>query len=404
MHHVAVELAWPSAWPEPPKHMSFTTLSAFESCPLRWALSRGKYDGLWSGDGYPPKINSASIIGQVIHRVIETVSFRARSGTGTEFGSRILTVVRNGGGFTKLIDEALHDVLDQYTDNPRAARLLTQYQFGKLQLPATIRTKVQSLLRGLANYPVTSSTSSANFAKSQSRKPLSQGLYSEISLYADQFNWSGKVDLISIATDGTSLEDVKTGVEKDADREQIIVYAWLWWRDDARNPDHKLPTRLSIRYLDRIVDVPAPSESELVKLEQRIVKQTSRMIADIANSHFEPRPDMKTCRYCDVRQLCDAYWREIVGPIEISNDRSIDVEAQFVDAIGTDAWVVDTQKTSSDTSAIYHLRGELPKLSIPAGTTLRILDVVLPDPVGGELNDETPILQLRNYSELFIIP
>ncbi len=208
MHHAVTELAWPSAWPGAPKYMSFSTLSAFESCPLRWALSRAKYDGLWPGDGYPAKINSASIIGQVIHRVIETVSFRARSGAGSEFGSRILTVVRNRGGFTTLIDEALNDVLGQYLGNPRAARLLTQYQSGKLQLPPTVRTKVQSLLRDIAHYPVTSSASSAGFAKSQSqsRKPLSQGLYSEITLYADRFNWYGKVDLVSIAADGASLE------------------------------------------------------------------------------------------------------------------------------------------------------------------------------------------------------
>ncbi len=162
------------------------------------------------------------------------------------------------------------------------------------------------------------------------------------------------------------------------------------------------PTRLIIRYVDRIVDVPAPSESELVEFEQRIVKRTSGITTDIANSDFKPRPDAKICRYCDVRQLCDAYWREIVDPIEVSSDQSIDVEVRFVDVIGTNAWVVDAKKASSDTSAIYHLRGGLPKPSITTGTTLRILDVALTDPIGGELKDEAPILQLRNHSEIFV--
>ena len=49
--------------------MSFSVLAEIESCAFRWGLTRGQYDGLWSGRGYPSKPNAVSIVGQVIHRV-----------------------------------------------------------------------------------------------------------------------------------------------------------------------------------------------------------------------------------------------------------------------------------------------------------------------------------------------
>lgn len=383
--------------------MSFSALFEFEACPLCWALTRADYDGLWSGDGYPRRLNTASIRGQVVHRVVELVAARSRSEISTELGARILGVVRNAGGFTSLIDSALHDVLIRYEDNPRAARILSQFQTGELQLPSAVRTQVQSLLRGLSNYPATNSPPTVESTDSPKRRPLSQGLYSEVSVLVKQFNWFGKIDLVSISSDGAALEDIKTGIEKDADVEQIIVYAWLWWRDTARNPDLNLPTRLRLRYVDRVVDVPFPNESDLLALENTILERTSRMSSVIVSNRFEPRPDVDTCRYCDVRQLCDAFWQDQSDQREFVPDRSIDIEVRFIRALSESAWVVETPKTNLDKATTYRLRGALPKPPVPTGTRLRILGVVLREPDPGGLGDEVATLQLRNHSELFLV-
>jgi hypothetical protein len=59
--------AAPAAWPAAPAEMTVTTLGGIESCPRRWALGAAHNPELWSGRGYPPRVQLGALSGTVVH-------------------------------------------------------------------------------------------------------------------------------------------------------------------------------------------------------------------------------------------------------------------------------------------------------------------------------------------------
>lgn len=51
----------PTTWPAPPAEMSVSVHAEIEECPRRWALSAADYPGLWSGRGYPPRLQVSTL-------------------------------------------------------------------------------------------------------------------------------------------------------------------------------------------------------------------------------------------------------------------------------------------------------------------------------------------------------
>ncbi|MGB7933921.1 MAG: PD-(D/E)XK nuclease family protein [Gammaproteobacteria bacterium] len=236
-------------------------------------------------------------------------------------------------------------------------------------------------------------------------KALPYGLYPEITLYARNSNWFGKIDILSIGSVDITIEDIKTGKAKDADREQLLIYAWLWWRDDKRNPNSRLPTHLRIRYLDSSLEVPVLNESELVKFERDLADRTARAVATIAGELREARPDVEICRFCGVRQLCDVYWSDVVTDGSAGVGRHGDVEAELVRVLSRKTWQIEVGAGSSfapSTKAL--LRGPLPENLAGNGSTLRILNAMFVEPTGDQPPDEMPVVQLLAQSELFVRP
>lgn len=183
--------------------MSFSALKSLESCPLRWALGHAQYVDLWSGKGYPAKTRTAAIVGQVIHGAVEAVVKEAKQLTGGVLRARMIQAVRERGGFSALIEEVLAQILKEYAENPRMSPLLDQYKRGRTLLPPTVRTAIQSLLKKVAETSiwVPDSTTPRSSQDDSAVKALSNGLYTEMPLYASHTNWYGKIDLLSIDED-----------------------------------------------------------------------------------------------------------------------------------------------------------------------------------------------------------
>jgi hypothetical protein len=64
----------PSAWPEAPPWMSFSTLLGLETCPRRWALSAAEYPSVWSKRGYPRPLQPAALEGTIVHLSLQRVT------------------------------------------------------------------------------------------------------------------------------------------------------------------------------------------------------------------------------------------------------------------------------------------------------------------------------------------
>src|SRR4051794_31117693 len=112
----------PDKWPSPPDEMTFTALKAIEACPRQWALSAAEYPGLWVKHGYPPKLAISALVGIVSHAVVErlTREFVVAGCAGIR-DSGSIAVMKSLGGYSAVIEAAIHSALDASKQNPRAA-------------------------------------------------------------------------------------------------------------------------------------------------------------------------------------------------------------------------------------------------------------------------------------------
>ena len=64
----------PTAWPEAPLWMSFSTLIELEICPRRWALTAAKYSNLWNNRAYPSVPQPSALEGTVVHLSLQKIT------------------------------------------------------------------------------------------------------------------------------------------------------------------------------------------------------------------------------------------------------------------------------------------------------------------------------------------
>ena len=130
-----------------------------------------------------------------------------------------------------------------------------------------------------------------------------RGALSELHLSHPTIPFHGIIDLIWLDNGKPVILDFKTGAVREHHRDQVLQYAVLWWRCSG-----VLPMRAEVRYPGKLVAEPL-TRTLLEKVEQELelrVKEGSRKLAD---------PPAKAspgehCRYCDVRQFCDDFWRD----------------------------------------------------------------------------------------------
>jgi hypothetical protein len=151
------------------------------------------------------------------------------------------------------------------------------------------------------------------------------------------------------------------------------VYAVLWRLDDELNPSGRVVDRLVLAYDSHDVDVPPPSAQEVDALGREL--SARRQTAEVALAARPPaaRPSPETCRFCNVRHLCDAYW--LGDALAVSDDGQFgDAELKIVRQHGATSWdavVVRALDLPAKTPAL--LRLQLPTEFKP-GTRVRVLD------------------------------
>ena len=111
----------------------------------------------------------------------------------------------------------------------------------------------------------------------------------------------GKPDLVS----RQEIIEYKTGKEEEIHIQQILFYAYLWWKKHSTLPDS-----LKIIYTKTkiIKEVPLPTESELNQYEEELRKNITTYTSQITQEEITASPDHTKCKHCSVKQLCNEYW------------------------------------------------------------------------------------------------
>ena len=397
----------PAEWPPFPETMSVSVLNELESCPRRWALAAASYPDVWSGRGYPPALVIPRMAGTIVHAVLEViVAAMVRNGCGSVQGPDAVGVMRELGGYTKLIGRAIEDVLQPHSVNPRAAHRRAdatrtlQNQIGKL------RARVQSLLSNV-NLPPRASADPAGDRPSRGRfrRPLPVGVSPEVELIASSIGWKGKADLITLIDDLCEILDFKTGQEHDAHRLQLQVYSLLWFLDEQLNPTQRLATRLTLSYADREVSVPALSSAELRILEQALSERVA--LARQASSEQPPlaRPALENCGNCDVRHLCDAYWtistQALLRADVAAGGSIVDAELTISRRIGAGIWEARVRVWTGPAPADrIFLRSPDPTLDLRPGDVIRVVGGRTWQPVD---DPAAPSINVSSTSEVYLL-
>lgn len=422
MSETEIEAVWyirlPHNWAGTPEWMSFSRLREIEACPRRWSLNSASYPEIWSRRGYPPKIYLAPLAGQIIHAALETITNALnRAGCISVTDEHFVRVMRELGGYTKIVEETIKSIFKNLQENPRFANR-SNYISAKLRtsVPA-LREQLQILtgklrLQGGFVSPVACGPRSN---RGSARSALSNGIYSEIELRVDQLRWRGFVDALTLSDASCELVDYKTGMPKPEHEEQIRLYNLLWARDAQLNPTGRPVDRLTLAYPTIDIAVEPPTGSQLDILEQEIIARTN-IVLNLARQTPPPAvPNINNCRYCPVRQLCDDYWtpqvqqilaQEVLRELPATGEDLIDLEVDKLEQQTPLSWsavVLLCRVIPTRSQVLIRLSESTPILQIifSKGTRIRILDALLIDQPEAEVTITS--VHLTKMSEAFIV-
>lgn len=361
----------PAVWPPPPKRMSYTALHDIETCPLRWGLRQAVYPDVWAGMGYPPSPASATIAGHVVHVVLERIvraigtAREAQSPGGDASpgaGDPMVLVVgalRTLGGISAVLESVICETVEGWEANPRIAPRAKELASDlQRQLPA-LRTRVQHFLNrvDLKRVSLSRSSNAGTPTDDDKARQLAPGLYAEVPLVNDELGWYGKADLLRVsaatdAADDSEIVDFKTGLPKPDHALQLRIYALLWAREQRRNPSGRRVRKLTVLYGSGPVEVPPPvTDEDLDGVAHELTERTAEARAAIQQHPPVARPSREACEWCDVRQMCPAYWapatRDLIAPSHESPRHQVDLGVQIVQRQGAWSWIAHVQEVGA---------------------------------------------------------
>jgi hypothetical protein len=396
----------PATWPKPPEDMTVSALREIEACPRRWSLASAEYPELWTGRGYPPRLQLSSLAGSVVHLVLETLTKELiRAGCPTVRDETATQVMRALGGYTKVVNDCIDRVVARFAGNPRATHLLDN-AVGSLRAKAPeLRAQAQLFLGRVGLPPV--GKRGAQVAVGGRHGALLKGVYTEVELRARQMAWKARADLMVLSEEICEIIDFKTGLEDDRHGFQLQVYALIWNRDPDLNPSGRRADRLILAYPRRDIEVAAPSAVQLDALEQAVLLRGNSARRAVSSWPPEARPTQENCCFCEVRQLCDRYWAaetqsalgkapRLVGtPFE-------DFELTITDRHGPSSWnaiVTASRSSAPGRQVLLRAREGIP--TFRPGQRIRLLDAYMSPTLGG---DEMPLVAtMGTLSEAYTV-
>jgi hypothetical protein len=393
----------PVSWPPPPEEMTVTAYEEINTCPRRWALRTADYPDLWQGQGYPPKLQVHAVKGSAVHLAVETITRKLiLAGCPSVQDPRATSVLKELGGYTKIVTDCVQRILKRFADNPRSTRLMDSAERALRGQTPDMRMRVQSILARLRLPPLPEVHEHSGVASVKVRRPLTIGAYPEVELRAPRIRWKGKADLLVITNEICEITDFKTGAPDEAHRFQVQMYALLWSLDDELNPTHRAVSRLVLAYSTGDVEVGLLREDQLRVFEKDLLERRESADAALALQPPEARPTLESCRFCGVRHLCDVYWSQ---DNQVGRPRS---EARFSDAqltilrrhgpMSFDAVLEPTADSVIGKSALLRVQESL---ELEPGRCFRVLDAGIA--VDSDDTAQPVIVTLAMFSEIYAV-
>lgn len=387
-------------WPAVPALWSYSSLKDMETCPLRWMLARAQYPELWDRPGYPQAPAAATLFGDIVHAAVEVVlQALAAAGCPSSGSAEVVAVLRTLGGYTAILEQALSYRLQRLVGNPRLTEArLHAYRRTLTERLQEARVQVQTIISRTALLPTPplSPVEAYGDAKSE-RRALGVGAHPEVELVADDLRLHGRIDLLVVAATHAEITDFKTGDADPSHVQQLRTYALLWDLDRVANPT-RLPTaELVIEYPDQQVRQAAPSAADLRTVEGEIADRIARADAEIIRQQPAAKPDVETCRFCQVRHLCDDYWRQVApSPLAVQVAEWFDYEGVLTAAVGVRGWAA-TGPGGNGPDVL--LRTAVPESDLRVGDRVRVLGVRrAADPDSDDIE-----VGMTVYSELHVV-
>lgn len=404
------DVTGPSEQTPAPEWMSFHVYKQALRCPLSVSLKRSSYDQLWSGYGYPSRPNAAAVSGLVVHDAAETILKKlVQAGVSSLMDPRAMPILKEQGGFTKVLERSLNTFFTDQAANPRFEQFRNELHRNVKQKLPQMRATLQALL---VSHVWTSSMNnikdlppdavSARHEAPHPRFALSPGTFVEIDLEDKPAKWRGRVDIIEVSENGCSITDLKSGSTSKEHEEQLLVYTMLWREDQDRNPSHLPVLSLAIVYADGKVDVSIPDKSAMIAFREELLS-SSEAVRKALNAPIIPaNPTLDNCRYCPVKLLCDPHWRSLS---EIGLDGLLsDNEVSLIEPRGDRAWLATVTASPilpiNSQVVIRNYEGGKPFWGeMKVGYTVRLTDGRVSAPEA----DELPVINLSMMSEALFV-
>jgi hypothetical protein len=279
--------------PTSPAYWSFSALALWRECPRRWWLENARYGR--ERFRYPRRVHSDAIEGTIVHRLLDQFASYLRAGMVN--GAQEYAQLRADFPIRRELLAALEAECNALSDNPRVDVQQLRARVSMDKCLNEFRKAAPALWKDWKG-SATLRNAHAPSARGVMRSPSA----TEKWLQAESPRIAGKADVIVRGV----LIDYKTGVPSELHWQQLRFYAllhWLVYGQAART------LRVIYSTTGDVVSQDAPSESDLRRDAEQLkveIGEVDLLLMSEAPPVAKPAPDL--CKWCSVRQLCDAYW------------------------------------------------------------------------------------------------
>jgi CRISPR/Cas system-associated exonuclease Cas4 (RecB family) len=375
------DLRVPSRWAAPPKQFSFSSLQTITGCPRRWQLVHSEWG---TCSRFPERAHPTAVEGQIVHEALDLLS-RALGRLGRPpLGSPEFQTAAHGCGFWAFFETEVSEWNSRAAHHPRTGPgfvIRTAPRELANRAIRLFREQYRPGARHALHVAPTSSDATSVLARLQR-----DGALSEVRLEHPSLPLSGIIDFVTLEEKSqVAIVDFKTGVAKDVHREQLLLYAMLWWRVTGQ-----APARIEVQYLnDRWDEVVL--KSELEKVERRVGKEIEKAHEALSRKPGPARAGPE-CARCPVRARCDDGWAH-AEPRAVLAGRTADCEVTVVSA-ATSTGFTGIRRDGTELPVVYAAAVGRLLPSLTPGTRLRLVDAVP--------TEEGKALEIRAWSECYL--
>lgn len=378
-------LCAPTKWAEAPRSFSYSTLRLTRACPRRWLL----LNSAWGNSPKFPQRHAASAVeGRIVHEALDRLA-RALGHAGMPpIGSPAFARVADDCGFWRFFVEEVSIWNSEITREPR------QGSASMIRVaPMDLANRAIRLLREQyepADAPEAGDRATplpqlgSRSVSSLSSQLAAAGTLSEREFRHPSLPFVGIVDLIRATDQGIVVVDFKTGRARPEHREQVELYAMLWWRNGG-----EVPSRGVVQYLNERQEWSITRES-LERCESMLASAVTEASESLGSPPAEARPS-RDCATCLVRARCEEGWAFMEG-LQSHADRQFSDSELVVMSPPGPAGFLARRSGGADVSVVCDASIATSLTTLACGDRIRVL---------GLLQRSVSELELTRSSEVY---